>query len=186
VERNRVYRAEIHSDRLLRVRDIFVFQCLTGCRIGDLIRLTKDNIHNGVLTYIPGKTAKKEGKPVSVPLHEHAMEIISRYEIPGGKLLPFISQQRYNDFLKELLSMEGINLTRPVQRLNPRTGIEETVPLATIASSHLARRTFIGNLFGKVDRSIIASMSGHGKNSKAFARYYQVQESHKKQAVNYL
>lgn len=60
---------------------------------------------------------------------------------------------------------------RMVTVLNPTTGAEEKRPLNEIASSHLARRTFIGNLYKKVkDPNLVGSLSGHKKGSKAFAR----------------
>lgn len=45
-------------------RDIFVFQCLIGCRVGDLYKMTKANVINGGIEYIPRKT--KDGRPVTV------------------------------------------------------------------------------------------------------------------------
>jgi len=48
----------------------------------------------------------------------------------------------------------------------------------------MARRSFVGNLFGKVDSAIIASMSGHVTNSKAFARYYDVRMELQRSAID--
>jgi len=168
-ERNTLFDAKLSSERLKRVRDIFAFQCLIGVRVGDLCKLTKLNIQDNVLSYIPRKT--KDGKPVTVnvPLSKNALEILSRYDLPDGRLLPFITDQRYNDYLKEVFREVG--LTRTVTRINPTTGEPEQISLADIASSHMARRTFIGNLYGKVDTGIISSMSGHAEGSRSFTRY---------------
>jgi integrase len=181
-ERKTLYNAVLDSERLQRVRDIFVFQCLIGARVGDLCKLTKANIQNGILSYIPRKT--KDGKPVAVtvPLSKNALEILSRYDFPDGRLLPFITDQRYNTYLKELFRKVEIN--RTVTRLNPTTGEPEQVKLSDIASSHMARRAFIGNLYGKVDSGIISSMSGHIQGSKAFTRYYDVSTELQQQAIN--
>ncbi len=189
-ERNFLFKANIESERLQRVRDIFVFQCLIGARVGDLCKMTKSNIQfneeikNEVISYIPRKT--KDGKPVTVtvPLNEQAKEILSRYNIPDGRLLPFITDQRYNDYLKELFRLVGIN--RIVARLNPNTGEPEQVSICDIVSSHMARRAFVGNLYGKVSSSVISEMSGHVKGSKAFTRYYKVSDELKQQAINQL
>jgi len=183
-ERNKLFYAELESERLRNVRDVFIFQCFIGARVGDLCKLTKSNIHNNVLTHIPRKT--KDGKPiaVSIPLHAMATEILSRYNIPDNRLLPFISGQRYNEYIKELF--EGVGLTRIVTRLNPTTNEEEHVRLCDIASSHMARRAFVGNLYGKVDNGIISSMSGHAPGSKAFTRYYNVSNDLQKDAINKL
>ena len=181
-ERNLLFDATVKSERLSKVRDIFVFQCLTGARVGDLCRLTKSNINNNMISYIPRKT--KEGKPVTVtvPLSKKALELLSRYDMPDGRLMPFITDQRYNEYLKELFKEVG--LTRLVTRQHPTTREPENVRLCDIASSHMARRSFVGNMFGKVDSAIIASMSGHVANSKAFTRYYDVSKELQQQAIN--
>ena len=181
-ERNTLFNAKLESERLQRVRDIFVFQCLIGARVGDLCKLTKASIQDGVLTYIPRKTKDGKPVPVTVPLSQNALDILKKYDIPGGQLLPFITDQRYNVYLKELF--RKVEITRTVTRLNPTTGNEEQVKICDIASSHMARRAFIGNLYGKVDTGIISSMSGHVPGSKAFSRYYEVSKELQKQAID--
>ena len=181
-EREILYNFTPKTESLIKVRDIFVFQCLIGARVGDLCKLTKANIVDGVLSYIPRKT--KDDKPVvvSVPLSQTALGILNKYNQPDGRILPFISDQKYNTYLKELF--EQAELTRLITRLNPTTRKEEQVRLCDIASSHMARRSFVGNMFGKVDSAIIASMSGHVANSKAFTRYYDVSKELQQQAIN--
>jgi integrase len=183
-ERDHLLSLSLPSIRLQHIRDIFVFQSLIGARVGDMCRMTKANIQNNILTYIPSKTAKKEPTPITVPLNKKALEILSKYDLPGGQLLPFITDQRYNEYLKDLFREAGLN--RIVTRQNPTTGKEEQVKICDIASSHMARRCFVGNLYGKVDSGIIASMSGHAANSKAFARYYKVNEELQRAAINLL
>ena len=182
-ERDTLYYLHIPDERLRKTRDIFVFQCLIGCRVGDLIRLKKDNVVNGAIEYIPRKT--KDERPViaRVPLCPKAQSIIDRYTtVEDEKLLPFISPQKYNDYIKELFRFAHI--TRTVTRLNPLTRQEERVSIADVASSHMARRTFIGILHRKVKNEVIGSMSGHSANSKAFSRYYHIEDDTKRDAVN--
>ncbi len=69
-------------------------------------------------------------------------------------LLPFISPQKYNDAIKKIFTRCGI--TRIVTVLNPTTGNEEKRPINEIASSHLARRTFIGNIYKGVKKTILS------------------------------
>lgn len=182
-ERDTLYYLHIPDERLRKTRDIFVFQCLVGCRVGDLIRLKKDNVVNGAIEYIPRKT--KDERPViaRVPLCPKAQSILDRYTtVEDEKLLPFISPQKYNDYIKELFRFAHI--TRTVTRLNPLTRQEERVSIADVASSHMARRTFIGILHRKVKNEVIGSMSGHSANSKAFSRYYHIEDDTKRDAVN--
>ena len=61
------------------------------------------------------------------------------------------------------------------------------MPINEIASSHMARRTFIGNIYNKVpDPNVIGSMPGHVEGSRAFARYRTIEEDLKKSLVDIL
>ena len=168
-------------------RDIFVFQCLIGCRVSDLMRMTDDSVIDGAVEYIPDKTKGERPEVLRVPLNNRAKEILSRYadSKKGNMLLPFISPQKYNDAIKKIFTQCGI--TRIVTVLNPTTGNEEKRPINEIASSHLARRTFIGNIYKEVkDPNLVGALSGHKEGSKAFARYRDIDEEMKQDLVNIL
>lgn len=169
-------------------RDIFIFQCLIGCRVSDLMAMTPDSIINGAIEYIAQKTAGERPQVIRVPLNTRAKALVEKYadrEDLGNKLFPFISSQKYNVAIKKIFTTCGI--TRMVTILNPTTGKEEKRPINEIASSHLARRTFIGNLYKKVkDPNLVGSLSGHKEGSKAFARYRDIDEDMKKELVSLL
>ena len=180
-ERNMIAEYDLSGNKSLEAqRDIFVFQCFVGCRVGDLVKLTDDNIVDGVLVYAPHKT-KDEGEQTlqaRVPLHPKAKALIEKYKGADakGRLFPFISPQKYNDAIKEIFAKVGI--TRNVVVRNPKTGENEIKPINEVASSHLARRTFVGNAYFKVsDPNIIGKMSGHVEGSKAFSRYRKIEDS---------
>lgn len=184
-ERKQLYNAPLRKPYATQ-RDIFVFQCLIGCRVSDLWSMTKDNIINGKVQYIPSKTKDEKPETVTVPLTATAKEILDRYKDWGGKsLFPFTSQQHYNLAIKEMFKMAGLD--RVVTVLNPTTREEEKRPLYEVASSHMARRTFVGNLYKQVkDPNLICPMSGHKVGSKAFARYRAIDEDLMKETVNLL
>lgn len=180
-ERNEIAEYDFSgSKRLEAQRDIFVFQCFVGCRVGDLVKLTSENIIDGMLVYAPHKT-KDEGEQTlqaRVPLHPKALALVEKYKgvDAKGRLFSFISPQKYNDAIKEIFTEVGIN--RNVVIRNPKTGENEIRPINEIASSHLARRTFVGNAYFKVsDPNIIGKMSGHVEGSKAFSRYRKIEDS---------
>lgn len=189
-ERNAIADFDLSGSKSLEVqRDIFVFQCFVGCRVGDLIKLTEDNVVNGVLVYAPHKT-KDEGEQTlqaRVPLHPRAEELLEKYKgcAPDGRLFPFITPQKYNEAIKAIFTKVGI--TRNVVVRNPKTGENEIKPINEIASSHLARRTFVGNAYFKVsDPNIIGKMSGHVEGSKAFSRYRKIEDSTLLDVINQL
>jgi hypothetical protein len=186
-ERNTLYDFDLSNQPQLAIqRDIFVFHCLIGCRVGDLLKFKKNAVINGAIEYIPRKT--KEGRPVTVrvPLVDTAKEILSRYaNNEGDRLLPFIAEQNYNYAIKDMFA--AAKLTRLVTIINPTTGEEEKRPLNEIASSHLARRTFVGNLYKKVkDPNLVGSVSGHKEGSRAFARYREIDDQMKQDLVKLL
>lgn len=169
-------------ERLARQRDIFVFQCHIGCRVSDLMKLTPANVCGDFIEYIPQKTSKMSAKIVRVPLSSTAREIIERYA-GGSYLLPCSNMQQYNEDIKEIVRMAGI--LRKVTVNRPGGGGTIMRPLYEVASSHMARRTFIGNLYKKVkDPNLIASMSGHSENSKAFARYREIDDEIKRGLID--
>lgn len=185
-EKNQLYKATMPRESLATQRDIFVFQCNIGCRVGDLLKMKKSNIINGAIEYIARKTM--EGRPVTVrvPLNAQAKEIVERYKhTEGEKLLPFITEQQYNRCIHEAFLEAG--LTRMVTFLNPTTRKEEKRPLNEIASSHMARRTFIGNLYKQVkDPNLISQLSGHKDGSRAFSRYRDIDDEIKTELVEML
>ncbi len=185
-ERDKIFNADLSQHPQLAIqRDIFIFQSLIGCRISDLYRLTKLNIVNEAIEYIPKKT--KEGNPITVrvPLNDKAKTILQRYKDHKGKLLPFISEQKYNDTIKKIFKLAGVD--RIVTILDPLTHNEVKRPLYEVASSHLARRTFIGNIYKKVkDPNLVSALSGHKEGSKAFNRYRDIDEEMKRDLVKLL
>lgn len=184
-ERNTLAAAEL-PPRLTIQRDIFVFQCLIGCRVSDLWAMTKSSIINDAVEYIPRKT--KEGRPITVrvPLNKQAKALVDKYKDNcDPRLFPFVAQQQYNEDIKEMLTLAGI--TRLVTILDPTTRQEVKRPINEVASSHMARRTFIGNLYKKVkDPNLVGKLSGHKENSRAFARYRDIDEDMAKELVDML
>ena len=179
-ERNILYNADLSDcPKLSIIRDIFVFHCYVGCRVGDLYRLTRDNIKDGFLEYMPQKTKKCQAKTVRVPLHEKALKILEHYDKNADRLLPFKTVHTYNLSIRELLKHCGID--RMVTILDTHGYNTVQRPLYEVASSHTARKTFIGNLYRQVkDPNLIASMSGHVEGSRAFNRYRTIDDEMKR------
>ena len=182
-----IYKKDFSDQPALeKQRDIFVFQCNVGCRVGDLLRLVKRDIINGAVEYIPTKTIKETARTVAVPLNNVARSIVEKYaDLPGDSLLPFISSDKYNNAIKEILTKAGI--TYLVTQLDPLTRKEKKTPINEIASSHMARRTFIGNIYKLVkDPNLVSALTGHVEGSRAFNRYRTIDMDMKKDLVNIL
>lgn len=187
-ERNHIADFDLSAYPALEVqRDIFIFQCLIGCRVSDLLRLTEADIIDGAVNYIPRKTKENDPVTTTVPIKGRAEILLKKYKgvDATGRIFPFISAQKYNDSIKEIFRLCGV--TRIVTVLNPTTGNEEKRPINEVASSHMARRTFAGNLYKKVkDPNLIASMTGHKPGSTAFARYRNIDMDIKTEMIDLL
>jgi len=187
-ERDYLCNLTLDNDRLKKIRDIFIFQCFCGARISDLMKLTTTNLHGEILKYVPQKTAKESINEVVIPLNKKAIEILKKYNDPDGYLLPRMSDTEINRTLKTLFKTVGKDrpngLDRPVGHLNPKTELVEFVPLHELATTHLARRTFAGLMYAAGQKDdVIASMTGHSENSKAFTRYRAINLDLKRKAT---
>ena len=109
-----LYEGEFGFQRLEQVRDIFLFCCYTGLSYSDVQKLTQDNISKGLdgeFWIFIDRT--KTGSPSNVPLLPVADEIVRKYKkhpeaVNSGKLLPVISNQKMNAYLKEIAVVCGI------------------------------------------------------------------------------
>lgn len=182
-ERDHLYAFNKLTERQAVIRDIFIFQCHVGCRVEDLLLLTKDNItEDGFLQYVPTKTETENPKVVRVPLSDTAKEIIARYASNNKPLLPFTDAVQYNREMHIIARTAGLN--RIVFVRNPITGKRETKEVWEICSSHMARRTFSQNIFRLTKDSVVtSSFTGHSPNTKAFLRYTEVDDEMKEELL---
>ena len=186
-ERKKIHETDMSDDPVLeQQKNVFVLQSLIGCRVGDYYNMTYDNLIGNAIEYIPSKTRNDRVNTIRVPLTETALEIINRYRnLERKTIMPFVAQQTYNVYIKKVFLRAGI--TRTVTVINQQTRQEEQRPIYEIASSHMARRTFIGNIYKNVkDPNLVGALSGHKEGSKAFARYRDIDEDMKKELVNML
>lgn len=181
-ERDKLFYAEIEDEILASTRDTFVLQCFLGCRIGDLLAMTKSNIIGNNIEYIAAKTKDENPRLAVVPLTKKALQIIEKYDLPDERLVPPVLVYYLNKRLKRVVEMVGI--TRKVIIPDKKTRKSKQVRICDIVSTHMARRVFIGGLFKKgVKDSVISSMSGHIIGSKAFTRYFHVDNDDQKEAI---
>ena len=137
--------------RLERVRDLFLFQCLTGLSFGDMMSLTQDDVvrENGQ-SYIIKRRQKTDVEQI-IPLFDEASLIISKYA-EKNKVFPGFSNQRMNSYLKELAVACDINKE---------------------LSSHIGRHSFATLLLTQgMPLESVSHMLGHAdtKTTKIYAK----------------
>ena len=134
---------EIKIERLRQVRDVFIFCCFTGLAYVDIHRLNASEVSVGVDNEL--WIFIKRGKtniPSRIPLLPITQKILNDYKdhpqcIHSGKLLPVLSNQKYNAYLKELADICGIskNLTTHTARHTFATTVTLTngVPIESVS-----------------------------------------------------
>lgn len=142
-ELNRLEHFSCYVERLNIVKDLFIFSCYTGISYGDIMLLTEKNIMEGVDGNLWILTSRqKTGTQVKIPLLSKALEIIEKHKrtqrtLVTGTLLPVISNQKINSFLKEVAYLCQIkkHLTFHMARHTFATTVTLTngVPLETVS-----------------------------------------------------
>lgn len=151
---------EIDNERLDTVRDMFVFCCYTGLSYVDVQKLHPDHIvkHIDGSLWIKTKRTKTNSR-LGIPLLQTALDIIEKYQdhpkvVNGDCVLPVLSNQKSNAYLKEIANLCGIkkNLT-----------------------THLARHTFATTvtLSNGVPIETVGQMLGH-KNLRTTQHYAKI------------
>ena len=166
------------SKALERVKDIFVFQCLTGLRYGELKLINERTIVADAIVIKEEKDVSKESR--EIPLFEISKFILKKYNYE----LPLLSNQKQNEFIKDVFEDAKFTYEVEYSRTKNKEHVRLVKPFYKRISTHSARRTFVSILKKKgiADKTIM-SMTGH-KDLKTFNLYYQVDNIAKVDAVN--
>ncbi len=168
-ELDQIYDADFSNWSYLdRARDLFMVGCYTGLRFSDLRKLKKENFSNKGLLKI--KT-QKTGEVVIIPLNSKVLSIYKKYK---GEIPVEISNQKQNEYLKEIAQIAGIN--QDVMTSITKGGIKTqiTTPKYKVVSTHTARRSFATNAYlNDVPVISIMKITGH-KTEKSFLKYIRI------------
>jgi len=151
-------RHQFSTERLNTVRDIFVFQCYTGLAYIDAFQLTRADIKDGVdgNQWILSER-QKTNSTARIPLLPKALQILEKYKdhpvcLNRGTVLPVSSNQKMNEYLKEIAALCGFPFT---------------------LNTHMARRTFGSTvtLNNNVPINVVKEMLGHSsvKQTESYA-----------------
>jgi site-specific recombinase XerD len=151
---------DFKTERLNRVRDIFIFCCYTGLAYADVEKLSYEQIKQGIDGQYWIFTERTKTKSASnIPLLPPALALIEKYKnyptvIEKGHVFPVLTNQRMNAYLKEIADLCGFDKE---------------------LTTHLARHTFATTitLTNGVPIETVSSMLGH-KNIKTTQIYAKV------------
>lgn len=184
-ELNRLREFKIPSNKqaLERVRDVFLFQCFTGLRYSDVFNLCRSDIKGDHIEVTTVKTSDS----LIIELNNHSKAILDKYKdvaFEDDKVLPVITNQKMNDYLKELAEMAGID--EPVRQTyykgNER--IDDVTPKYALLGTHAGRRTFICNALALgIPPQVVMKWTGHS-DYKAIKPYIDIADDIKANAMS--
>lgn len=164
----------LHSN-LDDVRDWLMIGCYTGARVSDLLNLTMQDIteqydrdsnrHIRVLSFIQKKTKNR----IWVPIRQDGMveQILAKR---NGNFPRKISAQKFNDYIKEVGKIAGITNIISGSKIDPLTKrkVKGKYHKYELITSHICRRSFATNYYGKISTPLLMTITGHKKEADFF------------------
>ena len=163
---------------LERVRDVFCFQCFTSLRYSDVSKLKREDITGNIIKVVTTKT----GDTIQIDLNKYSRAILKKYE-EDEKPLPVVSNQKMNEWIKEVCFLAGIDqLVTTVYYIGAER-VEETRPKYELIGTHTGRRTFICNaLTMGIPAATVMEWTGHS-DYKSMKPYIKIADGEKAKAM---
>lgn len=169
-----------HTPYLDNARNWLIIGVWTGARVSDLLNFTTKNIKNGFIEY----TAKKTGQKIILPLHPQVLQILENL---NGQFPRKIASQNFNNFIKIVCKEAKINQLAygskkiDINNQDQAATVKKKKPSKwrkisgefkkhDLVSSHICRRSFATNHYGKLPTPVIMAVTGH-KTEKMFLNY---------------
>lgn len=183
LNRLREFKTPSNKQALERVRDVFLFQCFTGLRYSDVFNLRSSDIKGDHIEVTTVKTSDS----LIIELNNHSKAILDKYKdvaFEDDKVLPVITNQKMNDYLKELAELAGIDepIRQTYYKGNER--IDEVTPKYALLGTHAGRRTFICNALALgIPPQVVMKWTGHS-DYKAMKPYIDIADDIKANAMS--
>ena len=148
-------------------KDWLLISCYTGQRFSDFIHFSTDKIvhinSKPFIFFIQQKTRK----PIQLPLHPVVNEILLKNNNRFPKPL---SMQMYNEHIKEIAKKSKINQLVYTRKRTGFRSMETKIEKWKTISSHIGRRSFATNFYGKIPTPLLMHATGHS-SEQMFLKY---------------
>jgi integrase len=178
--KNEIQRIKDHQfkqDYLRNAQDWLIIGCWTGCRVGDLMNLTKSNLRvNTKGQKFIRYTQSKTGKQVDLSIHDHVDEVLERL----GDFPRPISDVNFNKYIKTVCREAGLTYSVTGTRQNPSTHKKESGNFEKweLVKSHTCRRSFATNHYDKLSNKAIMKATGHATERMLLAYIGETEQDH--------
>lgn len=182
--RNHNFETDSYLDN---ARDWLIIGLWTGLRVSDLLILTARDLKGNYID----NTNFKTNIPVTIPIHPHVKEILNKR---NGEFPRPITEQKFNEYIKEVTQIVGLDEKTDGAKIMLVTDIDGkpilnhlgkkvyrkqqgVFPKYELVTTHICRRSFASNLYGKIDTLTIMKITGH-QTEKQFLSYIKITPKH--------
>lgn len=164
-----IKKTNLLDESLQIARDWLIVGCNTAQRVSDLLPLTKENIVTIDGCEVIELTNKKTGKELYIPLFDEVKEVLNKYD---GGFPPNMSDQHFNRQIKKVAKIANLTYLEYGELNNPETKRKEKgeFPKWKLVSSHIMRRSFATNYYGKYTTPLLMEITKHS-TEKQFRNY---------------
>ncbi|MBP6432619.1 MAG: tyrosine-type recombinase/integrase [Ferruginibacter sp.] len=182
------------TPRMQQVKDMFVFGCTVALRVSDLLLLNKTNLRIVNNQHYLMVRSKKVGAVTSILLPDYAVQILNKYKLKKGKLLPHFNKTNLNIYIKQLVELAGF--TQLIKKARDKRGSSKEIlktdeakkasyRFCDLVSTHTMRRTAITTMLCLgVPEQVVRKISGHSPMSKEFFRYVSLAQTYQDNEVS--
>ena len=164
------------TESLNNAKDWLIISCYLGQRVSDLMNFSSENIRVEKGKNLLEFRQKKTNKLMTIPMHSKVLEIL---EVRDGNFPRPISSQKYNIYIKTVCKIAGINeitngskkvLIDDLKTEYPYRNLSGKFEKWDLITSHIGRRSFATNFYGKIPTSFLIYMTGHS-TEQMFLKY---------------
>ena len=148
----------LNIKNLQDARDWLLISCYTAQRVSDFMRFTSSMIREENSVKLIEFTQKKTGKIMTLPLHPKVIEILNKrdFQFPDKQL-----DKDYNIHIKSVCKKAEINnIVFGGKMINKRKAMGN-YPKHELVTSHIGRRSFATNFYGKIPTALLMGATGH-------------------------
>lgn len=176
-----IYNLNLESEALDNARDNLIIACWTGLRVSDY--LNKLDISNFIDDYIEITTTKTKAAVV-IPVHPMVKRILIKYK---GNLPKKVSDNNFNKQIKKVCKIAGINevMKGRIYDKDKKRKVAGFFEKNKLITSHIGRRSFATNLFGKIELHIISAILGHSTTKQTLEYIKRGNKEHAKKLKEY-
>lgn len=164
-EISRIKKTEQSGQGILKYQESYKWLLIglsIGQRVSDLLNLTPSNIRKASFGLYIDITQQKTKKAVTVGVVDPRVIEILEHEFPKE-----VSQVQFNKEIKAICKLAGIKEKVSGYKNNPKTKRKELIvaPKYEFVTSHIMRRSFATNYYGKIETPLLMNITGHTKES---------------------